>query len=127
MQEPLLYEYAIIRVVPRVEREEFVNAGVVLFCKTSDLLICRTALNEDRIRCIFTEADMAHIRMHVAAFEQTALGEGAAGTIAALETAARFRWLTAVRSTIIQCSKVHPGLSFYPENEAEKLLLHFVL
>jgi len=127
MQEPRLYEYAIIRVVPRVEREEFVNVGVVLFCKASDMLICRTALNEERIKCLYAEADMTHIRMHVSAFEKTALGQGAAGTIAALETAARFRWLTAVRSTIIQCSKVHPGLGLSLENEAEKLLSQFVL
>jgi|SRR5690606_11597765 len=126
MPEPQLYEYAIIRVVPRVEREEFVNVGVVLFCKSNDILICKTAFQEDRIRCIFPEADIATIRMHLAAFEQTATGQGAIGSIAALETAARFRWLTAVRSTIIQCSRVHPGLTYHPENEVNNLLTSFV-
>ncbi len=127
MQEPQLYEYAIIRVVPRVERGEFVNVGVVLFCKSSGLLLCRIAFREERVLCLCREADMEQIGTHLDAFEKIAAGNKAAGAIAALETAARFRWLTAVRSTMIQCSGVHPGMSRNPEGETERLLRHFVL
>lgn len=122
-----LYEYAIVRIVPRVEREEFVNAGVIVYSKSNGFLQCRTAINEQKLRCLFEDVDMDQVKKSLSAFEQIAAGKKCDSPIALLDAASRFRWLTAVRSTIIQCSKVHPGRSDMLEALTERLFETFVL
>lgn len=121
MPEKRLYEYAVIRIVPRVEREEFVNAGIVLFCKENGFLQCLTSLPEQKLQCLAPEINLLQIKENLSAFEQIALGKNANSKISQLDAASRFRWLTAVRSTVIQCSKVHPGLSLSLEEELKIL------
>ena len=110
MQDNHLFEYAIIRVVPRVEREEFLNVGVIVYCKPKQFLQTLFTLDEKRLFALFPETDINEVRMHLNAFEQISLGNAAAGPIASLDIASRFRWLTAKRSTVLQTSGVHPGL-----------------
>src|ERR1044071_7484609 len=109
MQQQHLFEYAVIRFVPRVEREEFLNTGIVLYCKKEKFLGTRFTINEERIRCFNAETDIAEIKEHLSAFEKIAAADASGGPIAKLDTPSRFRWLTATRSTIIQASKVHAG------------------
>jgi hypothetical protein len=110
MQEKHLFEYAVIRVVPCVEREEFINVGVILYCAAQNFLQTRFGLNEERLRGLSAELDIAEVQKRLDAFAQIAAGAADAGPIATLSIAARFRWLTATRSTIVQTSAVHPGL-----------------
>ena len=109
MQEKDLFEYAVIRIVPRVEREEFVNAGVILYCPKQKFLGVRYQLFREKINMLCPESDMDEIAAHLQAFEQIAKGAKSAGPIAALDLPSRFRWLTATRSTVVQASRVHPG------------------
>jgi len=111
MQQKHLYEYAIVRVVPVVEREEFVNAGVILFCKKDKFIRMQYHLREDKILAIMPDADLQEIRKNLDAFCKIAAGEKDGGPIASLDEAERFRWLTAVRSASIQTSRPHPGVS----------------
>lgn len=103
------YDYAIIRVVPRVERGEFVNVGVVLSCKAGDFLEARIELDESRLRALAPELDLQTIRAHLAAFPVICAGGAKAGPIGQLSKRERFHWLTAPRSTMIQTSPVHTG------------------
>jgi hypothetical protein len=127
MQNKQVFEYAIIRVLPRVERGEFVNAGVVVYCKNQQFLKAMIQLDERRILSLYKEADVAEIYNHLKAFEQICLGNKAAGPIAALDVSSRFRWLTAKRSTVIQASEIHPGLCTDPLGVLEKLFGQMVL
>ena len=112
MQEQHLYEYAVIRVVPRVEREDFFNAGTIMFCKKKAKIACSLFLNENKLRCFDKDVDIQVITQNLQAFEQIALGDGnSISPISKLDAPSRFRWLTATRSTVIQCSKVHPGVT----------------
>lgn len=106
-----LYEYAIIRVVPRVEREEFINVGVILFSKKSGFLQTQIKFNANKILCLDNKADIEMIERNLQAFQKIASGEKCESAISQLPPAERFRWLTATRSTVIQCSKVHPGFA----------------
>lgn len=122
-----VFEYAVVRVVPRVEREEFMNVGVVLFCKRLKYLQAIITVNEQRI-CCFTELDAAqNIKANLRAFELICQGSPEGGPIAQLDEASRFRWLTATRSTVVQTSKVHPGLSEDPQQTLERLHAQLVL
>ncbi|MCH5718710.1 DUF3037 domain-containing protein [Niabella hibiscisoli] len=108
MQEQQLYEYAVIRVVPRVEREEFVNAGIILFCKKTKYVDCSLSLPATKLKCFDPGIDLDFIEQNLRAFEKIALGDRLSSSpIAQLDAPSRFRWLTAIRSTVIQCSKVH--------------------
>ncbi|MBL0358504.1 MAG: DUF3037 domain-containing protein [Chitinophagaceae bacterium] len=118
MPGKLLYEYAVIRLVPRVEREEFLNLGIVFFCKQTGFLKCLYNVNEERIAAFCKEIDIAHLKSNLESFCKIAAANADAGPIAKLDTPSRFRWLTAIRSTILQTSRVHPGLC---SNEAETL------
>lgn len=109
MQDNHLFEYAIIRVVPRVEREEFLNVGVILYSKQLRFLQTVYTLNEKRLQSLFPDIDIAEVKKHLEAFEKICLGDKDGGPIAALDIASRFRWLTAKRSTVLQTSVVHPG------------------
>lgn len=104
-----LFEYAIIRVVPRVEREEFLNIGVILYCKKENFLQVKYLLDEKRLQCFSGFIDVAEVKDHLCSFERICLGDPASGPIGKLDMASRFRWLTATRSTVVQASKVHPG------------------
>lgn len=110
MQDNHLFEYAVIRVVPRVEREEFLNVGVIVYSKKPAFLQMMYTLNEKKLLSVFPEVDIADVRSHLEAFEQISKGNSDAGPIAALDLASRFRWLTAKRSTVVQTSAVHSGL-----------------
>ena len=109
--EPQLYDYAIIRVVPRVERGEFVNVGILLSSQPARYLNAAIALDEARLRMLDPDVDLALVRRHLAALDGICAARAAAGPIAALPPRARFHWLTARRSSIIQTSPVHTGKS----------------
>ena len=110
MQDNQLFEYAIIRVVPRVEREEFLNVGVIVYCSSQQFLQTVFTLDELRLTALFPEVNVEEVRDHLRAFERISEGKEDAGPIAGLDMASRFRWLTARRSTVLQTSPVHPGL-----------------
>jgi hypothetical protein len=121
MQDRSLYEYAVIRVVPRVEREEFLNLGVVLYCHQQKSLHLKLGLQPEKLRLFAPQLDLEELSKHLQAFEKIANGESDAGPIAGLPAAERFRWLTATRSTIVQTSKVHTGYCSQPQKEKERL------
>jgi hypothetical protein len=127
MPEQHLFEYAVIRVVPRVEREEFLNVGVILYCKKLQFLQTRYTLPVERLHAFSGFLDIGEIKEYLCAFEQICLGSTAGGPIAKLDSASRFRWLTATRSTIVQTSKVHPGFCIDPLITLEKLHERLVL
>ena len=126
MQENHLFEYAVIRVVPRVEREEFLNVGIVLYCRKPVFLETIYSLDEERLRALYADIDIDQLREYLKAFALIAAGDANGGPIAKLDAASRFRWLTATRSTIIQTSKVHPGFCAEPRKTAKKLFEEFV-
>ncbi len=104
-----VYDYAIVRVVPRVEREEFINAGVILSCQRTGFLQAAVALDEARLLALHPQADLETVRRHLDAIVAICAGEPGCGPIAQLPYRARFHWLTARRSSIIQTSPVHTG------------------
>lgn len=108
------YEYAVIRVVPRVEREEFINAGIIVFCKSLDYLEVGISLDSELLTIMSPGIDVSEVQLHLDAIGKIAHGDKDGGPIACLDKAMRFRWLTAVRSTVVQCSRVHPGLTTNP-------------
>ncbi len=120
------YQYAIVRVVPRVERGEFLNAGIVLLCRSRAYIGAAVALDEARLLALAPDADVAAIRAHLTAVERVAGGDAAGGPIARLSIAERFHWLVAPASTVIQASPVHAGLTDDPAAELERLLDAFV-
>jgi hypothetical protein len=115
------FSYAVYRLVPRVERGERINVGVVVFARTLDYLGARTALDEQRLAALWPDVDPATVRPHLEAIERIAQGDPDAGPIAALDATARFHWLVAPSSTIIQPSAVHTGLCGDPTAELDKL------
>ncbi len=110
MREKDLFEYAVIRVIPRVEREEFLNVGVILYCAAQDFLQTAFELNEERLRAFNCDLSVSEMRDHLQAIEQICAGGEKAGAIGKLSPGERFRWLTAPRSTVVQTSPVHTGL-----------------
>lgn len=123
---PRAYDYAIIRVVPRVERGEQINTGVILSCPTAGYLGARVELNEARLRAIAPDADVAEIEQALAIIPLIAAGDPRGGPIAALPRSERFHWLVAPRSAIIQPSSVHTGLCEDPEAALEGLFARLV-
>jgi hypothetical protein len=121
------YDYALIRVVPRVERGECVNVGVVLFCRTRGFLGARIALDEARLLAFFPSANIEGIREELRAITKIAEGDPSAGPIAALSQAERFHWLVSPRSTIVQPSPVHSGLCDDPAAALDHLFQTIVL
>lgn len=116
MPENHLFEYAVIRVVPRVEREEFVNVGVIVLCSRQNFLKTKIQLNETRLKALYADFDREVLQEHIQSFERICRGGSGSGPIGQLPLAERFRWLTAARSTMVQTSQVHPGLCTDPEN-----------
>lgn len=127
MQGKHLFEYAIIRIVPRVEREEFLNMGIILYCKVLKFLDTKYIINKERLNILCAELDCDEVEEHLRSFVKISKGEKGGGPIAALDIASRFRWLTATRSTIIQTSKVHPGFCENPGETLQKLFAQLVL
>ncbi len=111
------YEYALIRVVPRVERGEAMNAGVILYCQQHRYLGCRILLDEDRLRALDPGTDLAAVAAALGALEEGCRS----GPVAGQPPGARFRWLTATRSTIVQPGPVHSGLTADPAAELDRL------
>jgi len=127
MQGPQLFEYAIIRIVPRVEREEFLNIGVVLYCRTLKYLAVRYDTGMARLKALATDDEIAEVTVYMQSFAKICAAANDSGPIGLLPAAERFRWLTATRSTVVQASKVHPGLCANPEAMLEKLFADMVL
>jgi hypothetical protein len=120
------YDYALIRVVPRVEREEFVNAGVIVSCERPPLLLARLALDVARLRALDPDVDLEMVQRQLAAIERICNGAPDAGPIAALPLRARFHWLTARRSAVIQTSPVHSGRCDDPQRIVTHLIARMV-
>ena len=127
MRDNQLFEYAVIRVVPRVDREEFLNVGVILFCKKLNFLQVKFQLDEERIRIFCAKLDIEVVREHLQTIERICGGDKNSGPIGKLSIAERFRWLTATRSTIVQTSKTHPGFCSDPAETLNKLFAQMVL
>lgn len=116
------FDYAVIRVVPRVERDEFVNAGVILFCLEKDFLAARVELDRSRLAALFPGVDVVLVEEHLAALSRVAAGGEGSGPIGKLSARERFHWLVAPRSTVIQVSPVHAGLCEDPGRALEHLM-----
>ena len=122
MRAPCSYDYAIVRVVPRVEREEFINAGVIVSCPSLDFLGARIELDESRLLSLDATVDLDAVRTNLASIPLICAGGPDAGPIGRLSPRERFHWLVAPRSTIIQMSSVHTGRSRDPAQALEHLL-----
>jgi hypothetical protein len=120
------YSYAIVRVVPRVERGEFLNVGVVLFGREQEFLGAKIEVDEQRLLSLAPDVDLATVERHLATFQAICDGDSSGGPIAALPAPERFHWLVAPRSTMIQTSPVHVGRSDEPARALDDLLAEFV-
>ena len=120
------FSYAVYRLVPRIERGERINVGVVVFSRPAQFLAARTALDESRALALWPDLDAESVRAHLVALERIAAGDTTAGPIAELDTTARFHWLVSPSSTIIQPSHVHTGICPDPAEELEKLFRELV-
>ena len=127
MQGKHLFEYAVIRVLPKVEREEFINVGIILFSKRAKYIRMIWKLNVDRLNAFSTELDFDLIEESLKSFEKICNGSKDGGVIAHLDIPERFRWLTAVRSSCIQTSRPHSGFTDNPDKTIEKLFDEMVL
>ena len=127
MQEKYLFEYAVLRIVPKVEREEFLNVGVVMYCPQKKFLDVLFHLDGERIKAFSAELDIPEIGQYLQAFEKICAATKDSGPIGKLPLADRFRWLTATRSTVVQTSKTHTGLCLDPKETLEKLYTQLVL
>jgi hypothetical protein len=116
------FDYAVVRVVPRVERAEFINAGVIIFCRTQDFLDARIALDPERLRAIAPDIDLEEVERHLRLIPRICRGGTEGGPIGLLSSSERFHWLTSPRSTVIQTSPVHSGLCTDPEAALERML-----
>jgi DUF3037 family protein len=116
------FDYAVVRIVPRVEREEFVNVGVILFCLSREFLEARVELDRARVLAIDPAADLAAIEAHLFALPRICAGGEGSGPIGKLSRRERFHWLVAPRSTVLQVSPVHSGLCADPERALEDLM-----
>jgi len=127
VRTPVVYDYAVIRVVPRVEREEFINAGVLVSCQAARSLVAAMALDAARLRALDPHVDVDTVERHLDAIVRICRGDADGGPIAALPARARFHWLTARRSSILQVSPVHTGRTDDPEGLCARLLARMVL
>ena len=122
-----LFEYAVVRVVPRVEREEFLNVGVIVYCAQQKFLQLKYSIDENRLKAFCEKTDIDMLREYLDGFEQVCKSSAASGEIGKLSMPERFRWLTATRSTVVQTSKVHPGLCEDAGEMLEKLFEDLVV
>jgi hypothetical protein len=122
VQEKHLYEYAVIRVLPRVDREEFLNVGVLLYCQPLNFLRAACSMNENRLKAFAADVKPEVLKEHLEAVERICSGGKDAGPIGRLSIGERFRWLTAPRSTVVQTSAVHTGLTRDAEATLQDLM-----
>jgi len=127
MQDKVTFEYAIIRLVPKVEREEFFNIGVILFSKRKKFLGVKFKVNETKLKAFSCDLDLDTVNNYLKSWELISKGEASGGAIAQFELSDRFRWLAASRSTIIQSSKTHSGITDNPEHELQAIFERHVL
>jgi len=118
---PLAFDYTIVQVVPRVDRDERINAGVILFCPAAAFLGCRIALDVDRLRALAPDADVAAVNAQLDAVRAVCAGDAGAGPIARLSPSERFHWLSTPRSTVVQPSPPHAGLCDDPAAALDRL------
>jgi hypothetical protein len=121
MSERRAFDYAIVQVVPRVERDERLNVGVILFCPAADYLGCRFALDEARLRALAPDLDIGAVARQLEAIRAVVAGDASAGPIAGLSASERFHWLSAARSTVVQPAAAHAGLSEDPETALQRI------
>jgi len=121
------FDYALMRVVPRVERQEFINAGVVVYSPERQYLGARIRLNRDRLVALWPDVDVALVEQHLEAIERICAGDPAAGAIAKMSLRERFHWLTSPRSTIVQPSPVHTGVCQETDGLLERLERQFLM
>lgn len=121
------FDYALLRVVPRVERQEFINAGIVVYCPEKRYLAARIRLDAARLAALWPDADPALVQQHLDAVERICAGDESAGPIARLSQRERFHWLTSPRSTIVQPSPVHTGICDATDGVLDRLEKQFLL
>ena len=126
MPERSSYDYAVVRVVPDLERGEFINVGVILFAKTARALLSRVELDDARLARLAPELDLDLVRAHLASVERIASGGADGGPIGSLSPSQRFHWLVSPRSTMIQTSPVHSGRCHDPQAELDRLFERLV-
>ncbi|HTB98631.1 MAG TPA: DUF3037 domain-containing protein [Terracidiphilus sp.] len=126
MHAPASFDYAILRVVPRVERQEFVNAGVVVFCLEKRYLEARIRLDEARLTALWPDVDVELVKQHLDAVVRVCKGDAAAGPVAQLSERERFHWIVAPRSTILQPSPVHTGVCDATDGLLDRLEKQFL-
>ena len=121
MSAPLAFDYTIVQVVPRVDRDERINAGVILFCPAAAFLGCRIGLDERRLRALAPDVDVAAVNAQLDAIRAICAGDAGAGPIARLSPSERFHWLSTPRSTVVQPSPPHAGLCDDPKAALDRL------
>ena len=126
MQDRVTFEYAIIRVVPKVEREEFFNVGVILFSKRKKFLDVKYQIDQKKLKAFCDDLDIEILNDYLKSWKNICDGDPKGGTIGKLELSDRFRWLAATRSTMIQSSKTHPGLCHDPQKELDDIFEKYV-
>jgi len=126
MRAAASFDYALMRVVPRVERQEFINAGVVVYCPEKQFLGARIRLNRDRLFALWPDADVALVEEHLRAVERICAGDASAGAIAKMSQRERFHWLTSPRSTVVQPSPVHTGVCTETDGLLDRLDKQFL-
>lgn len=127
MREKILYEYSIIRFVPKVEREEFINIGIIMFSKKHNFLKVKYFLNDNRINSFAHDFDLCFIDSNLKALSEIAQGSNAISEVSKFDIAERFRWLTAVRSSCIQTSRPHPGKTYDLDRKLENLYREYII
>ena len=127
MQDNHLYEYAVIRVVPRVEREEFLNIGIILFCKKAKFIKVLSHIDDAKIEALSNDFDIEQLHCNITALKKIASGDKEGGPIGEMDIPERFRWLTAIRSSAIQTSRPHSGLCEDLEKTIQRLFEELVL
>ena len=127
MRDCHAYDYAVLRLVPQVAREEFMNVGVILSCPAHRFLAAQVHLDDARLRAFAPDLDLDTVRAHLASLEAICRGGAEAGPIGELPARQRFHWLVAPRSTVIQTSPPHTGLCRDPQETLEKLLQRYVM
>jgi hypothetical protein len=123
---PASFDYAVLRVVPRVERQEFINTGVIVLCRERNYLNAKVMVDELRLRALWPQLDMEAVRHHTRVVTRICAGDSSANPIAALSQSERFHWLTSPRSTMIQTSPVHTGICHDTETLLERLYAQMV-
>ena len=121
MRERFVFDYAVVRVVPRVDRGEFLNAGVIVFCPTRGFLESRIELDHARLKALAPSIDVSVVESYLAVIPRVCAGGGDAGSIGTLPQRARFHWLVSPRSTVIQTSAVHSGVHHDPKAALDNL------